>query len=82
MIEDKLILEIKSVESLTDIHLAQLLTYLRLSHRKLGLLFNFNVLHLKDGIKRVGNNLQSLCVLRAPPLRPLRLKRGYLKKKP
>ena len=54
---DKLILEIKSVESLTEIHIAQLLTYLRLSNSKLGLLLNFNVLHLKDGIKRVVNNL-------------------------
>jgi len=57
MIESKLILEIKSVESLTDIHLAQLLTYLRLKHCKLGMLLNFNVLRLKDGIKRVVNNL-------------------------
>ena len=57
MVGDKLILEIKSVESLTEIHLAQLLTYLRLSNCKLGLLLNFNVLHLKDGIKRVVNNL-------------------------
>ena len=57
MVGDKLILEIKSVESLTEIHLAQLLTYLRLSNCRLGLLLNFNVLHMKDGIKRVANNL-------------------------
>lgn len=53
LVEKKLIIEIKSVESLTDIHMAQILTYLRLSHCKLGLLINFNVLLLKDGIKRV-----------------------------
>ncbi len=57
MIEHKLILEIKSVESLTDIHFAQLMTYLRLTDCKLGLLMNFNVLRLRDGIKRVVNNL-------------------------
>jgi hypothetical protein len=57
MVENKLILEIKSVESLTDIHFAQLMTYLRLTNCKLGLLINFNVLRLKDGIKRVVNNL-------------------------
>ncbi|MEW6608344.1 MAG: GxxExxY protein [bacterium] len=53
LVEKKLIIEVKSVEALTDIHLAQMLTYLKLSHCKLGLLINFNVLLLKDGIKRV-----------------------------
>jgi GxxExxY protein len=57
MVENKLIIEIKSVEAINDIHLAQLLTYLRLSGCKLGLLINFNVLQLKDGIKRVVHNL-------------------------
>ncbi|MCX6165558.1 MAG: GxxExxY protein [Ignavibacteriae bacterium] len=56
-VENKVIIEIKSVEALNDIHLAQILTYLRLSNCKLGLLINFNVIHLKDGIKRVANNL-------------------------
>jgi len=51
--EKKVIVEIKSVDSLADIHLAQVLTYLKLSGCKLGLLVNFNVRHLKDGIKRV-----------------------------
>lgn len=55
IIEDKLIIEIKSVETLTDIHLAQVLTYLKLSNCKLGLLINFNVLLLKDGFRRVIN---------------------------
>lgn len=53
IIERKVVVEIKSVEALADIHLAQILTYLKLSGCKLGLLVNFNVRHLKDGIKRV-----------------------------
>ena len=56
-VENKLILEIKSVEALNEIHFAQVLTYLKLSGCKLGLLINFNVQHLKDGIKRIVNNL-------------------------
>ena len=54
-IEDKFIVEIKSVEALTDVHLAQLLTYLKLSNCKLGLLINFNVSLLKNGVRRVIN---------------------------
>ncbi len=57
MIENKVIVEIKSVSALTDVHLAQILTYLKLSNCKLGFLINFNVTLLKDGIKRVVNNL-------------------------
>ena len=57
LVEDKLILELKSVKALDDIHLAQVLTYLKLSDLKLALLMNFNVLKLKDGIKRVVNGL-------------------------
>ncbi len=53
MVDNRIIVEIKSVESLADIHLAQILTYMKLSECKLGLLVNFNVKHLKDGIKRV-----------------------------
>jgi GxxExxY protein len=53
LVENKVIIEIKSVEALADIHTAQLLTYLKLSGCKLGLLANFNVTHLKDGIKRL-----------------------------
>ena len=56
-VEDKVIVEIKAVELLNDIHTAQMLTYLRLSGCKLGLLINFNVLRLKDGIRRLVNNL-------------------------
>ncbi|MCK9448795.1 MAG: GxxExxY protein [Bacteroidales bacterium] len=57
MVEDKVIVEIKSIEALNDIFLAQILTYLKLSGCKLGLLINFNVMLLKQGIKRVVNNL-------------------------
>jgi GxxExxY protein len=53
LVEEQVIVEIKSVDGLADIHLAQILTYLKLSGCKLGLLVNFNVRHLKDGIKRV-----------------------------
>ena len=53
LIEKCVIVELKSVETLTDVHFAQILTYLKLSNCKLGLLVNFNVRHLKNGIKRV-----------------------------
>ena len=53
MVERSVIVEIKSIEALADVHLAQVITYLKLSGCKLGLLVNFNVKHLKDGIKRV-----------------------------
>ena len=55
LIESKFVLEIKAVESLNDIHLAQILTYLRLSNWKLGMLINFNTLQFKNGVKRVIN---------------------------
>ncbi|MEA3475319.1 MAG: GxxExxY protein [Candidatus Cloacimonadota bacterium] len=58
LIENKVIIEIKSVEALKDVHIAQVLTYLKLSKCKLGLLINFNVKLLKDGIKRLVNNLE------------------------
>jgi GxxExxY protein len=51
--EHKVVVEIKSVDALNDIHLAQVLTYLKLSGCKLGYLLNFNVAHFKNGIKRV-----------------------------
>lgn len=57
IVEDKFIVEIKSVETLNDVHLAQLLTYLRLSDCKLGLLINFNVKLLKEGVRRVVNGI-------------------------
>ncbi len=55
IIENKLIVEVKSVEALADIHMAQILTYLKLSGCKLGLLINFNTVLFKEGVKRVIN---------------------------
>jgi GxxExxY protein len=55
IVEDKLIIEIKSVEALNDLHMAQILTYLKLSNCKLGLLINFNSVLFKNGVKRVIN---------------------------
>ena len=57
LLNQKVIVELKAVEKLLPIHAAQLLCYLKLSGCKLGFLINFNVLHLKDGIKRVVNGL-------------------------
>ena len=54
-VENKIVVEIKAVEAINDIHLAQILTYLKLSKSKIGLLLNFNVKSMKDGIKRVIN---------------------------
>lgn len=55
LVEHEIIVEVKSVDALADIHLAQVLTYLKLSNKQLGLLINFNVVLLKSGIKRVVN---------------------------
>ena len=57
VVESKVILELKSVNRIESIHEAQLLTYLRLAALKLGILINFNVPILKEGIKRIVNNL-------------------------
>ncbi|MGQ1787098.1 GxxExxY protein [Saccharicrinis sp. GN24d3] len=57
LVENKVVIELKSVESLNDVHLAQTLTYMKLGNYKLGLLINFNVALLKQGIKRVVNKL-------------------------
>ena len=53
LVANSIVLELKSVEAINDVHLAQILTYMRLGHFKLGLLINFNVARLKEGIKRV-----------------------------
>jgi GxxExxY protein len=55
LVENKIVIEVKSVDILNNIHLAQTLTYMKLGNYKLGLLINFNVVRLKDGIKRVIN---------------------------
>jgi len=57
LVDDVVVVELKAVDTLAPIHEAQLLTYLKLSGKKVGLLINFNVLHLKDGIKRMVNGL-------------------------
>jgi len=57
LVERKVVIELKSVESLNDIHFAQTLTYMKLGDYKLGLLINFNVSLLKNGIKRIVNKL-------------------------
>ena len=57
LVDSKVVIEIKSVEVLNDVHLAQTLTYMKLGGYKLGLLINFNVYLLKDGIKRVVNRI-------------------------
>ena len=58
VVEDKVVIEIKSVETVMPVHKKQLLTYLRLMDKRLGLLINFNVVLIKDGITRVVNGLQ------------------------
>ena len=55
IVENSIILELKTVEAFNKFHIAQILAYLKLSKISLGLLINFNVLHLRDGIKRIVN---------------------------
>jgi GxxExxY protein len=57
LVEDLVVVEIKSVDALIPIHQAQLISYLKLSEKRLGLLINFNIVRLKDGIKRLVNGL-------------------------
>jgi GxxExxY protein len=57
IVGDKVIIEIKSIEAILPVHRKQLLTYLRLADKRLGLLINFNVELIKDGIMRVVNGL-------------------------
>jgi len=60
MVERKVIVEVKSVEALNEIHLMQTITHLKLTTCKVGLLINFNVLKLKDGIRRVANKFDDV----------------------
>ena len=55
LVEEKLVIELKSVDALNDVHMAQTLTYMKLGDYKLGLLINFNVSLLKNGLKRIIN---------------------------
>ena len=57
IVEDAIVVELKTVDKLADIHQAQVLTYLKFTDKKLGLLINFNVVVLKDGVKRVANKI-------------------------
>jgi GxxExxY protein len=57
LVEDEVIVELKSVAEISNLHKAQLISYLKLNGKKLGLLINFNTLHLKDGIVRMVNGL-------------------------
>jgi GxxExxY protein len=56
LVEDAVILELKAVDELTELHKAQLLSYLKLADCRVGLLINFNVAHLRSGIRRIVNN--------------------------
>ena len=58
LVENKVVIELKTVDAFTDVHEAQILTYLKLGNFKLGLLMNFNVSILKHGLKRYVNNLK------------------------
>jgi GxxExxY protein len=58
VVEEKVIVEIKTVETILPIHKKQLLTHLRLAEKHLGLLINFNVMLIKDGITRIANGLR------------------------
>lgn len=60
LVENKLVIELKTVDTLNDLHLAQLLTYLKFGHFRLGLLINFRVSVLYEGVKRVSNFSQKI----------------------
>ena len=60
LVNYQIIVEIKSVDAIADIHIAQILTYLKLSECRIGLLINFNTIHLKDGIRRFINSPSNL----------------------
>jgi GxxExxY protein len=62
LVDDRVVVELKSIERLLPVHGAQLLTYLRLTRKQLGLLINFNVPVLHNGVQRVVNRLPELCV--------------------
>ena len=63
LVESEVVVELKVVEQILEVHKAQLLSYLKLADKRVGLLINFNVVHLRDGIRRLVNNYRSL----APP---------------
>ena len=59
VVESEVLVELKVVEQILEVHKAQLLSYLKLSDKRVGLLINFNVVHLRDGIRRLVNNYRS-----------------------
>ena len=59
LVEGQVVVELKVVEQILEIHRAQLLSYLKLADKRVGLLITFNVVHLRDGIRRLVNNLPS-----------------------
>ncbi len=59
LVDECVVIEVKAVDAIAPIHTAQLLTYLRLTQLDLGLVLNFNTVHLRDGIKRVANSLRT-----------------------
>jgi GxxExxY protein len=75
LVEDAIVVELKSVEQILPIHSAQLLTYLKAAHKQVGLLINFNVPVLKDGIRRIVNNYNEppSADVSEPPVSSLRL---------
>ena len=66
LVQDSIIVELKSVDSLIPVHKAQLLTYLKLARKEVGLLLNFNAMHLRNGIIRVVNSIPPPCPSRPP----------------
>lgn len=69
VVDELVILEIKAVEAIMPIHTAQLLTYLRLARKDVGLLINFHSIHLRDGIKRLANTMPNAHSATSAPLR-------------
>jgi GxxExxY protein len=63
LVEDEVIVELKVVEQVLEVHKAQLLSYLKLANKQVGLLINFNVVHLRDGIRRMVNNFKPFASL-------------------
>ncbi len=67
LVENVVVVELKVVDKILDIHKAQLLSYLKLADKRVGLLINFNVIHLRDGIRRLVNNYQKPKAFTAVP---------------
>jgi GxxExxY protein len=67
VVENRLVVEVKTVEAISPVHLAQVLTYLKLGNYPYGLLINFNVNLLKEGIRRLINSPRNSALLREPP---------------